>query len=146
MIAKTLTGYIFGGKASRDWGSEINGYYRDAQSFLFSWTNTINSPVRVRNLNQDTGMHPHVSYGPTFGNGHDLHISDNCNQNEGTHIHIGAGFRCQRDQCQASAGILWLNTQNHHTRLQDYEVYSIKYTSPSSILTNITFSSYHRSH
>jgi hypothetical protein len=139
VIGKSLTGYIFGGKASRDWGIEINGYYRDAQSFLYSWTNPINSPVRLRNTNQDTGMHPHVNYGPTFGNGHDLHMSDNCNQNENSYNNLGNGFRCQRDQSGGAAGPQWFNTNSYNFRVQDYEVFSIKYTSPSSIMTNTEF-------
>ncbi len=104
LVGQSQTGYIFGGKASRDWGSEINGNYRDAQAFIYSWTNPFNTPVRLRNINQDAGMVSHVNNGPTFGHGHDLHIADNCNQNENSYTKINHAFRFTKDKLSCDFG------------------------------------------
>lgn len=138
-IGKSQTGYIFGGVAWRNWNREANSYLRDGKSCIFSWTNPAGVPFRLVNINPDHGMYSHSSYGPTFGQGHDLHISDNSNSNTNSYNNVNNAFRCAKDQTGCNAGVQWFGTSCYNFYVSDYEVFQVKHTSPSSILNNAEF-------
>ena len=76
-------GYIFGGFSSNSWNSD-SGYSSSPNSFLFSLTNifeteAIKFPLKDNNSNHS--VYNNISNGPTFGNGHDLNITDNFRKN-----------------------------------------------------------------
>ena len=73
-LFKNDKGYIFGGYASTDWTSY--GDYKSApDSFIFTLTNVHRTePTKFPNSNKDKSIYDHSSYGPTFGNGHDIKI------------------------------------------------------------------------
>jgi len=69
---KTDSGFRYGGFTSISWNGN-NGYtYNDSSAFTFSldkqtkWTNT-----------NGVNTYSHTSYGPTFGNGHDIYVNSN---------------------------------------------------------------------
>jgi hypothetical protein len=68
---------------------DCEGCYKgDNNSFLFSLTNPANLPSKMKDKAQ--GLPPtvyhHYSYGPTFGGGHDLHISNCSNTNRSSFV------------------------------------------------------------
>lgn len=66
---------VFGGYTSTSWKSIAN-YVQDATTYLFSVNNEAKYPNIAGNGNS---IYDNNGYGPTFGGGHDLHISTNSN-------------------------------------------------------------------
>jgi len=74
VIIETSAGNVFGGFTEQPWNS--GGWSSSTISFLFQLR-----PVMMRYNKKNAGNYAtyrHSSYGPTFGNGHDLHIASNC--------------------------------------------------------------------
>ena len=68
MIVKNKLGYVFGGSANREWGREINDYVSDPYAFVYSWTNTYNSSVRLDIKPSEKGyaLFMQDTFGPAF--------------------------------------------------------------------------------
>ena len=78
-IIRTTKGYIFGGYTSSAWDS--TGIYKaDPNAFLFSLLNVRSAPQLMPvQVGGTKSIYCNASYGPTFGSGHDMHISSNSN-------------------------------------------------------------------
>lgn len=72
VVIKTTKDLIFGGYTSLAW-DQCNNYKNDPKAFLFSVSNLKIYPVKL----QANSMYCNSSYGPTYGSGHDLHVSNN---------------------------------------------------------------------
>jgi hypothetical protein len=85
-IIRTSSGYVFGGYTAQAWDS--SGVYKvDPNAFLFSLVNPSSTPTLLKVLNNGTNaIFCNSGYGPTFGGGHDFHISysSNCYSNLGS--------------------------------------------------------------
>jgi hypothetical protein len=99
-IANTLTvilttnGCIFGGFTPIAWDSK-GAYKPDStkESFLFQIKDSRDSAPRKFALsNSSYAIYCNESYGPTFGHGHDIHVSDCCNQNANSYTRLGCGY------------------------------------------------------
>ena len=78
-VVKTPKGYIFGGYTSLEWDSESSGK-NDPSAFLFSLVNALSSPqVMSIKAGEKQAIYCQAVCGPTFGTGHDLHISNQSN-------------------------------------------------------------------
>ena len=91
-IIKTTNGWIFGGYASVAWDS-TDIYKPDASAFLFSLTNALSAPLLMPVKVGDTksvGCDP--SHGPTFGWGHDLHISSGSNAANSSYSNLNHSY------------------------------------------------------
>jgi hypothetical protein len=84
-VVKATNDYIAGGYASVSWAS-IGNYVYDSNAFLFTLTNPSNKPLKMAVSSLSDALFDVPSYGPTFGNGHDMHISDGSNTNTNSHI------------------------------------------------------------
>ena len=72
-LFKNNKGYIFGGYSSIDWTSS-NNYKSAPDSFIFTLTNIHGTePTKFPNSNTSYSIYDHSSYGPNFGNGHDIY-------------------------------------------------------------------------
>ncbi|CAF1435624.1 unnamed protein product, partial [Adineta steineri] len=83
-IIQSNNNYIFGGYTSISWTSSNDGQYKnDGEAFLFTLTNPYNIPPTKYTIKPDRvayAVYHKNSYGPTFGDGHDIRIhssSDN---------------------------------------------------------------------
>ena len=65
------------------------------KAFLFSIRNKDNiQPFKsLVYRNSENAIYCGSNYGPTFGGGHDLYISDNANINANSHINIGHTYQ-----------------------------------------------------
>jgi hypothetical protein len=93
-IIETTQGFIFGGFTPTAWDSS-RSYKSDTSqtSFLFSLKNPRNSsPQRFRLSNVSTAIWCNSSFGPVFGNGFDLVVSNGCNANNGSYSALGTGY------------------------------------------------------
>jgi len=64
---------VFGGFNGESWGTSSN--YTTGNSWLFSLVNPQNSPLKMLNITNYNHCYNDISYGPTFGGGHDMYIS-----------------------------------------------------------------------
>jgi len=70
-LIQTKEGFRFGGYTTLDWSSSNNYRSSDPNAFLFSIDKQQKFPVS----NQNYVTYDHVSYGPTFGGGHDIYVN-----------------------------------------------------------------------
>ena len=125
VVVKSTTGYIFGGFMSAQY-RYVSGWIVDDSAFLFSLTNPSNRPTKMYQTgsnNQDVYMG--YGHGPTWGSGHDLHISDNSNGNTGSNTHCGLSYQCPFGNCREQCGVFMHGSGNHHFTVQDIEIFTV---------------------
>ena len=114
VLIKTCSNCRFGGYTSKSWGSSSGDYVFDASAFLFSFDNKkkyfANTPKYA--------IYCHHQYGPTFGNGHDIHIANYAPQNNSSYIN-GMAYPLET-QHELNKGIKNFTPKS-------YEVYQIIY-------------------
>ena len=93
-LCKNEKGNIFGGYASISWTTTSGNYYSANGSFLFTLTNIHNTaPTKYPNTqNQGNAVYHNSGYGPTFGGGLDLYISDDCLNNNSSSSNLGYSY------------------------------------------------------
>ena len=92
-LCQNEKGNIFGGYSSISWTS--NGNNKSANgSFLFTLTNIHGTePIKFANTKgYDWAVYHNSDYGPTFGGGHDLYISNNCFNNTDSYCSLGYSY------------------------------------------------------
>eukprot|EP01132_Coremiostelium_polycephalum_P008441 gene8441-10368_t len=85
-IIKSSNGNEFGGYTSLSWNS-AGLYQNDTKSFLFLLNNEKNESMKFP-YRSSSSILGNPSFGPTFGNGYDLHICDNSNIKQNSHTNI----------------------------------------------------------
>ena len=72
----------------------------DPDDFLLSLVNKIHvKPIKLTHLpSKPYGIYTANSYGPTFGGGHDLHISNNANSNSNSYTNLGHTYKAPPGQ------------------------------------------------
>ena len=114
VLIKTCSNCRFGGYTSKSWGSSSSDYVGDASAFLFSFDTKkkyiVNTPKYA--------IFCHNQYGPTFGNGYDIHISNYAPQNNSSFT-SGMAYPLET-QYELNKGVKNFTPKN-------YEVYQIIY-------------------
>jgi hypothetical protein len=85
-------GCIFGGYTPLTWSSR-NAWVPDPsqKSFIFTLKNPHNVAARIFKQKQaDNAIYDYGSYGPTFGNGHDLYVCDQCQNSASSYSNLGS--------------------------------------------------------
>ncbi|CAH3166210.1 unnamed protein product, partial [Porites lobata] len=81
--------YIFGGYTSKSWASGSGRYQYDSKAFLFSLVNKPGwAPVKLSHYRKYSTFF-RSSYGPRFGGGHDIHISNYASSNSNSYSNLG---------------------------------------------------------
>jgi hypothetical protein len=87
VIRSKTTEAVFGGYAAQSWQSPPSAVYtKSKECFLFSLDAPVNVPRRdpvrlgIKPDQDQFAMICYQQYGPTFGRGHDLHVSNDCSQ------------------------------------------------------------------
>jgi hypothetical protein len=91
----TTNGCIFGGFTPLAWDSS-GGYKADptGKSFVFSLVNPRGgSAHRFPLKNASSAIWCGSSYGPIFGDGHDIHIADKSNANNSSYSILDRGYQ-----------------------------------------------------
>ena len=86
-VIKTVNSSIFGGYTEAEWNYTGN-YKYDANAFIFSLVNNLNKSVKMNVKPTYYSIYGQPSNGPTFGNGHDIYISDQSNINTNSYSNI----------------------------------------------------------
>ena len=82
VLIKTDKNCRFGGYTSKSWGSSEGAYIGDSTAFLFSFDTKLKYNVNTPKY----AIYCHSTYGPSFGNGHDIHISNYAPQNNSSYV------------------------------------------------------------
>ena len=76
-----------------------SGHYQyDSKAFLFSLVNKPGwAPVKLSQTGRDSSLkaysiYVYSSYGPTFGNGHDMNIKGDASSNSNSYSNLGFGY------------------------------------------------------
>jgi len=114
-IIKTTTGNILGGYTDVSWS--IGGGYRpSSSSFIFrlrphiGWYELQKGTSRK---NTATAVYHSQSYGPTFGGGHDIYVSDNALEHQSSYVN-GYSYAAFKNT---------LNDGTRNFQVEDYVVY-----------------------
>ena len=93
-IILTTKGNIFGGFTSVAWES-VGGYVEDPDAWIFTLKCSTNvGPAKLLGNGDGDQIYDHASYGPTFGAGHDIYVSDLANSNTNSYTSIGNSYIC----------------------------------------------------
>ncbi|XP_078345652.1 uncharacterized protein LOC144631135 [Oculina patagonica] len=81
--------FVFGGYTDVSWQGYSYSYA--SKAFIFSLYNAKGyNPVKLTQYqNQQNAMYSYTNYGPTFGGGHDIYISDNALSNQNSYTECG---------------------------------------------------------
>jgi len=109
-VVKATTGYIAGGYASVSWAS-FGGYFSDSNAFFFTLTNPSNMPLKLAITVSGNALYHGPSYGPTFGSGHDMFISDASNTNTNSYI-SSSSYTYPNGNSGSSGGVFMLGARN----------------------------------
>jgi len=93
VLIKTNLSFIFGAYTESDWSR--NGFQNDQNAFIFSLSNKENTPIKFKCVDPKYAVYsnPNHFYGPTFGKGHDLFISDNSNSSSNSFSNLGISYQ-----------------------------------------------------
>ncbi|XP_022778859.1 uncharacterized protein LOC111320462, partial [Stylophora pistillata] len=120
-----VNSYIFGGYTDVSWGGagSCAGYSSASKAFLFSLNNVKGyNPVKLTQYRyQQYAMYRCSSYGPTFGGGHDIYVSNYAGNNQQSYTECGYTYSSPpgystSDQCGFFTG-------SRHFTPSDIEVF-----------------------
>ena len=122
-LFKNEKGNIFGGYTSLSWTSK-EGWKFTNYSFIFSLTNIYEiAPTKYSNTNSTYSVYHSPSYGPIFGDGHWICISNDFLKND-SFSYKGS---CYQDvlgkECSIFTGDK--NNNNHNFKLKELEVFKL---------------------
>ncbi|XP_065837528.1 uncharacterized protein [Oscarella lobularis] len=116
-LIKSVGDCVFGGYSDVSWTSR-NNYIQSTDAFLFAFVSNGlgTTPFRGRLFqNSQHAMFDHSSYGPTFGSGHDLHISSDSNSNEASYMNWGYTYELPNGYTSGGSGGTWICGYNFQT-------------------------------
>jgi hypothetical protein len=117
VVIQSRTGHIFGGYNSVGWRS-AGGYAKDPCAFLFTLTNPHNLPPTKFNTKSDGHeIYNGRAIGPTFGHGHDLHVSG-----QGNHYF---DFPNTYEDCTGKGKVLF--TGEEKFQIHEIEVFAVTF-------------------
>jgi hypothetical protein len=93
-LISSMNDCILGGYTPLAWGSQFD-YLSDPslQSFVFTVTNPHNLSARIfRQKQGERAIGAHPDYGPTFGDGHDFYICNNCHTSDRSYSSLGNAY------------------------------------------------------
>jgi len=111
-IVETKSGNVFGGYSSTSWYNSAS-YRSSSGAFLFRLRPSMQ---RYDLTSSSVAIYTHGNYGPTFGNGHDLHII-NCQ-------HVATCYT--KKSAYSMPGVYDLNDGERFFRIKDYAVVQAK--------------------
>jgi len=123
VLCKNEKENIFGGYSSISWTSN-SSYYAANGSFIFTLSNIHGTaPTKYPNSrNYDYAVYHHSGYGPTFGNGHSLYISNNYLNNKSSYCYLEYAYP---DVLGKGFSIFTGDINNHNFKLKELEVFKL---------------------
>ncbi|XP_015758389.1 PREDICTED: low-density lipoprotein receptor-related protein 4-like isoform X3 [Acropora digitifera] len=86
--------YIFGGYTDKSWSGSFR-YVSSSKSFIYSLHN-VNGyypmKLQIKSGQEGHAIYTHTIYGPTFGSGHGIYISNNAASNQDSRFHCSSSY------------------------------------------------------
>ena len=122
-LIKSDSGNVFGGFTFLTWKSD-NNYANDdkKESFLFSLTHKTQHKLFQ---NPIYAIYNNPSYGPTFGGGHDIYISNDCHLNLSSYTNFGYCYKSLDTIAYGTVGAQTYLAGAYNFKVAEYEVYEI---------------------
>ena len=111
-LVRNTKGYRCGGFTSKNWTS-CGNYVVDQNAFIFS----LEFKEQYFTNEGVNAIYDNGSYGPTFGNGHDLYIASSCSQNNSSY--------CNFPYAYAGVKARVLSGGSYNFKVNEIEVYQI---------------------
>ena len=111
-VVYATSGYYFGGYTTENWDCS-GAYKKDANAFIFSLNNN-----KYAKASNDNAIYCHSNNFPTFGGGHDLYISDKCNENSNNYNGTNNTYNFGSNY--------YLNGGSYNFQVSKLEVYQVK--------------------
>ena len=93
VMIKSEHGNIFGGFVENAWDLS-SAWVEDPKAFVFSLVNKEGKPFKVAcSKNGENAICCDTSFGPIFGNGHDIFISSDSNTNQSSYSYFGSSYK-----------------------------------------------------
>ena len=127
IVIKTTSGYIFSAYTSVAWTSPSTGASRsDKRAFFFTLTNPANMPLKLEiKAGQEHQAVVHSSgYGPVFGAGYDLILTDQSNTNNSNFVKYWS-YDAPNGKTGEAAGRFMLGGSTHYFQTAEIEVYQV---------------------
>jgi hypothetical protein len=118
-VIKTTAGHTFGGFTTISWDSS-SSWKNDTQSFLFSVDKQTKYPI-IKDYHTAIGCIP--TFGPVFGHGHTINVSDNSNSNTSSYVNSGNAYNIPLG---ANGNRSILTDGNYNFQTTEVEVYLVQ--------------------
>jgi len=114
VIVETTDGNMFGGYTDVSW-STAGSYGASSKAFLFR-LRPVMTHYDIKSGRTAYAIYRHSSYGPTFGNGHDLYVASSALSSTSSYSNGGTGYTFP------SYPSYQLNDGGKHFKVKDYVV------------------------
>jgi hypothetical protein len=123
-VVQSENGNIFGGYSPIAWNKSQKGYGKDIskKGFLFSITN---STKHLQFNHDQKSIYSDPDCGPTFGSGYDLHISNECNNNNSSFSRLGNTYKIKEGAKVETDDSKTYLAGSSNFKVVEYEVYKI---------------------
>lgn len=118
VLIENTMGKRFGGYTNLKWNSNNAYLTNDPKGFIFSLDNM----TKFMCSNQTYNIYGAASYGPTFGGGHDIYISDNSSSNNSSYC----SFPHSYGSGTIPGGSNFYITGSYNFTVKDIEVYLVE--------------------
>ncbi len=136
-IIKTTSNSVFGGFTSAMWTSNVKHQTRnqkhDANAVIYSLRKEgRQNKQRINVTEPHFAIYNDLLYGPTFGGGHDIYVSDYSNQNYNSYSNLGFSYRLLNNITFASEAKGYL-AGSYYWQTTEIEVYQVSPFEPFSV-------------
>ena len=118
-------GKTIGGYTPVCWNAVRSGYAPDPSLASFLLSVDLGEVFRLKDANK--AIYCHTGYGPIFGGGHDMYISDGCNgnNNSGCNFPYSYDGNGKYEKNQQAWTALTGSTNSNYFKVLEYEVYQV---------------------
>ena len=132
-IIKTTSNSVFGGFTSATW-KHYNEYIYDENAFIFSLRRLGNkNKLRFNVTSPNNAIFGYYYYGPIFGGGHDIHVSDNSNQNNDSFSNLGSSYQLPSNIAHGSYEARSYLAGSYNWQTTEIEVYQLTQFLPYTV-------------
>ena len=117
-VIKSSNGFLFGWWTPLGWKSPSSWEYAaDASTFIFTLTNPAGVSATYKNKQPQYALYHYAGYGPAFGHGCDIIVSDNSNSNTNSYTNFPRSYEDTTGRGNATF------TGNRNFQLSELEVF-----------------------
>ncbi|CAB4010285.1 fibropellin-1-like isoform X1 [Paramuricea clavata] len=118
--------YIFGAYSDVAFGGST-GYRASSKAFIFSFVNKDNLPPFKSPVYRyiSNAVYTNAGYGPTFGGGHDIYISNNANTGTSSYTNLGHTYQPPRGYSYATVRVRNLLAGTYKFRPNEVETFYV---------------------